>query len=144
MVGFLRFHNAFGVGIITHSFCSLFSVEPGPTRLPTGGWVWIKAPPPTTGWYRAVYRTQFAFLNPRRINMRCYRCGGAMIYEKFYGNSEHFFGWKCISCGEIVDRLILENRQHPQRWYGSSAINLNILGSLIRRKERWETRWSKA
>jgi len=34
-----------------------------------------------------------------------------MILEKFYGNCEHFFGWKCISCGEIVDQVILENRR---------------------------------
>lgn len=43
--------------------------------------------------------------------MGCYRCGGVMIYEKFYGDCEHFFGWRCISCGEIVDRVILENRR---------------------------------
>jgi hypothetical protein len=34
-----------------------------------------------------------------------------MIYEKFYGPHEHFFGWRCILCGEIIDYLILENRQ---------------------------------
>jgi len=34
-----------------------------------------------------------------------------MIREKFYGHQEHFLGWKCIYCGEIVDHLILENRQ---------------------------------
>ncbi len=43
--------------------------------------------------------------------MRCHRCGGMMIHQKFYGNCEHFFGWKCISCGEIVDRVILDNRR---------------------------------
>jgi len=34
-----------------------------------------------------------------------------MIYEKFYGHQEHFWGWKCVVCGEIVDREIMENRQ---------------------------------
>ena len=38
------------------------------------------------------------------------RCGGAMIYEKFYGDCEHFFGWRCVVCGEIIDQVILENR----------------------------------
>jgi len=38
-----------------------------------------------------------------------------MIQEKFYGHQEHFFGWKCIYCGEIVDHLILENRQSPSQ-----------------------------
>jgi len=47
--------------------------------------------------------------------MKCDRCGSAMIREKFYGLQEHFFGWKCIYCGEVVDRLILENRRSPTR-----------------------------
>jgi hypothetical protein len=33
-----------------------------------------------------------------------------MVYEKFYSPIEDFFGWRCISCGEIVDQVILENR----------------------------------
>ena len=36
---------------------------------------------------------------------------GAMVYDKFYGPHEHFWGWKCLICGEIVDPVILENRQ---------------------------------
>jgi DNA-directed RNA polymerase subunit N (RpoN/RPB10) len=43
--------------------------------------------------------------------MRCHRCGSVMVYERFYGPNEHFSGWRCISCGEIIDRVILENRQ---------------------------------
>jgi hypothetical protein len=42
--------------------------------------------------------------------MKCHRCGGIMAFEKFYGPHEHFFGWRCIYCGEIVDQVILENR----------------------------------
>jgi len=42
--------------------------------------------------------------------MSCHRCGGIMIYQKFYGHCEHFFGWRCIICGEIIDQVILENR----------------------------------
>ena len=34
-----------------------------------------------------------------------------MIYDKFYGAREQFWGWKCVICGEIVDPVILENRQ---------------------------------
>jgi hypothetical protein len=34
-----------------------------------------------------------------------------MVYEKFYGPHEHFSGWRCILCGEIIDQVILENRQ---------------------------------
>jgi len=47
--------------------------------------------------------------------MKCDRCGSAMIREKFYGPQEHFLGWRCIFCGEIIDYLILENRQSTGR-----------------------------
>ena len=42
--------------------------------------------------------------------MKCHRCNGAMAYEKFYGEDGDFFGWRCIVCGEIVDQVILKNR----------------------------------
>jgi hypothetical protein len=42
--------------------------------------------------------------------MTCHRCEGTMIHEKFYGIQEHFWGWRCILCGDIVDRTVLENR----------------------------------
>jgi hypothetical protein len=43
--------------------------------------------------------------------MKCHRCGSAMVYERFYGPAEHFSGWRCVLCGEIIDQVILENRQ---------------------------------
>lgn len=42
--------------------------------------------------------------------MNCHRCGGVMVYEKFYASHEHFSGWRCILCGDVVDQVILENR----------------------------------
>jgi hypothetical protein len=42
--------------------------------------------------------------------VKCHRCKGAMIEEKFYGPGEPFFGLRCIVCGEILDSLILQNR----------------------------------
>ena len=42
--------------------------------------------------------------------MRCQRCEGKMVYEKYYGDGEHFWGWRCLCCGDILDRIILENR----------------------------------
>jgi len=42
--------------------------------------------------------------------MKCGKCGGMMAYEKFYDQFEDFFGWRCISCGEIVDQVIAQNR----------------------------------
>ena len=43
--------------------------------------------------------------------MKCHRCGSLMVYERFYGPHEYFLGWRCVLCGEIIDQLILENRQ---------------------------------
>jgi len=42
---------------------------------------------------------------------KCLRCRGAIVYDKFYGQCEQFWGWKCLICGEIVDPVILKNRQ---------------------------------
>ncbi len=41
---------------------------------------------------------------------KCYRCESIMVYEKFYGLHEHFWGWRCVCCGDIVDQIILDNR----------------------------------
>jgi len=43
--------------------------------------------------------------------MKCHRCGSVMVNERFYGPGENFLGWRCVSCGEILDEVILENRQ---------------------------------
>jgi hypothetical protein len=42
--------------------------------------------------------------------MKCLRCNSIMIFDKFFGPHEHFWGWKCLICGEILDEVILENR----------------------------------
>jgi hypothetical protein len=39
--------------------------------------------------------------------MKSNRCSNTMIYQKFYSLQEHFFGWRCILCGEIIGYLIL-------------------------------------
>jgi hypothetical protein len=44
-----------------------------------------------------------------------------MAYEQFFGSQEHFGGWRCIFCGEIVDELILENRQ----WLKTGIVPIN-------------------
>ena len=43
--------------------------------------------------------------------MKCHRCGSVMAYERFFGHDESYSGWRCISCGEIIDEVIMENRQ---------------------------------
>jgi len=42
---------------------------------------------------------------------KCRRCGGMMVYEKIYYETEHLWVWKCVYCGEYIDPVILENRQ---------------------------------
>ena len=42
---------------------------------------------------------------------RCSRCGGKMMYESFLGPYEEFTGFKCVICGEVIDPIILQNRQ---------------------------------
>ena len=54
-------------------------------------------------------------LSSKEDAMRCHRCGGIMVLEKFYGICEHFFGWRCLACGEIFDQVILENRLAQRR-----------------------------
>ena len=46
----------------------------------------------------------------KKKEIRCQRCGGRMIVEKFYDVNNVFFGWHCIICGEILDPVILLHR----------------------------------
>ena len=42
--------------------------------------------------------------------INCQRCGGRMAFQKFYGEEEVFSGWHCLTCGEILDPVILLHR----------------------------------
>ncbi len=42
---------------------------------------------------------------------RCSRCGGNMVQEIFFGPTEQFTGLKCVICGEVIDPVILQNRE---------------------------------
>jgi ribosomal protein S27AE len=46
----------------------------------------------------------------KRKEIRCQRCGGRMIVEKFYDVNNVFWGWHCVICGEILDPVILLHR----------------------------------
>ena len=54
--------------------------------------------------------------------MKCSRCGGMMVSEEFYSQEDNFLGWRCISCGEILDQVILENRLGQKRGYSFSYV----------------------
>jgi len=34
-----------------------------------------------------------------------------MVQERFFGIDEEFSGLKCVICGEVIDPVILKNRQ---------------------------------
>ena len=43
--------------------------------------------------------------------MKCSRCGGLMVYENFYTlEIANLYEWRCVPCGEVIDKVILENR----------------------------------
>jgi hypothetical protein len=54
--------------------------------------------------------TTIATGKEKKIGMTCKRCGGRMIFEKFYDVNNVFFGWHCVICGEILDAVILLHR----------------------------------
>lgn len=43
--------------------------------------------------------------------MTCPKCKGRMHTETHYDFVRSFDAWKCSSCGEIVDKIILTNRE---------------------------------
>lgn len=40
---------------------------------------------------------------------RCHRCGGLMVPEKVHELGS--YNWRCVSCGERIDPVILAHRQ---------------------------------
>jgi hypothetical protein len=48
--------------------------------------------------------------------VKCHRCNGIMANERFYGAGDPFWGWRCLLCGEILDPLIWENRNHCRKF----------------------------
>lgn len=47
--------------------------------------------------------------------MECIRCQSKMYHERFLSRQGDFYGWKCLFCGDIVDEVILENRNPYKR-----------------------------
>lgn len=46
----------------------------------------------------------------KRNEIHCQRCNSLMAFDKFYGEESCFFGWRCVSCGDILDPVILLHR----------------------------------
>lgn len=57
---------------------------------------------------------------------RCHRCGGLMVQEKVFELGS--FDWRCVSCGERVDPVILAHREanRPKSLACEEAENLFV------------------
>lgn len=42
--------------------------------------------------------------------MKCPRCHGSMVYDRFFNHCENYQAWRCINCGQILDGMIVHNR----------------------------------
>ncbi len=64
---------------------------------------------------------------PERMvgDMKCDKCSGIMVLESFYSQDGAFMGWRCVSCGEIVDEVILRNRLQQLGGASSSVPEVN-------------------
>jgi hypothetical protein len=78
--------------------------------------------------------------------MRCARCNGLMIREKFedlgeLGSGDHeYAGWRCINCGAIVYPLRAEHQRLAPQVAASSPALLAV--SLVSRTRPGRTRRS--
>lgn len=43
--------------------------------------------------------------------MKCPKCTGMMMLERFSDFFLVFYAWKCINCGAMIDRTISTNRR---------------------------------
>lgn len=41
---------------------------------------------------------------------RCMKCEGLLVLREYYDFFERCFSWRCINCGLITDRVMIENR----------------------------------
>jgi DNA-directed RNA polymerase subunit RPC12/RpoP len=54
-------------------------------------------------------------------SVRCPRCDGAMVFERFQDMLTLFYAWRCVNCGEIVDPVVSKNRE-PARGTKKKAV----------------------
>ncbi len=47
--------------------------------------------------------------------VRCPRCNGAMVFERFQDMLTLFYAWRCVNCGEIMDPVVSRNREPDRR-----------------------------
>jgi uncharacterized Zn finger protein len=64
----------------------------------------------------------------KEFSMKCPKCEGLMFLERLSDFFLTFYAWKCVNCGAIMDRTILNNRR-------KSNIFINELASLSSKEE---------
>lgn len=45
--------------------------------------------------------------------MECLRCSGMMVYEQIFTNQGGLHVARCVHCGDVVDNVVISNREHP-------------------------------
>lgn len=60
-------------------------------------------------------------VNNENKRVRCPRCDGAMVFERFQDMLTLFYSWRCLNCGEIVDPVVARNRE-PDRGSKKKAV----------------------
>ena len=63
--------------------------------------------------------------------MQCDRCHGFMVPHHVHDlldttSTDHVQTWRCVSCGEVVDPVIMENRR-KQRQHAAAADGVKAL-----------------
>ena len=48
--------------------------------------------------------------------MKCPKCSGMMIVERFADYFLTFHAWKCVNCGAIMDQAILSQKTKSGEW----------------------------
>lgn len=56
--------------------------------------------------------------------MKCPRCNGMMIYERYQDMLEVFYAWRCVICGEVLDDVVLKNRDEHKEQDKEAASNI--------------------
>lgn len=64
--------------------------------------------------------------------MQCTRCEGLRVPEIIYDGGSRILALRCIHCGDIIDRVIVLNRQHRRPPYPNRT-RAPIYGS-----DRWK------
>ena len=67
--------------------------------------------------------------------MQCARCAGLKVRELITDGGMRILAYRCILCGDIVDRVIVRNRERPRHPEPSRA-RTPIYGSTRWRKNK--------